>query len=74
MKKNMGTFDRIFRILAALVVVALYYLNVISGTLAVVLLVISGIFILTSLLGFCPLYTLLGINTCVMRSGKQREA
>jgi hypothetical protein len=63
MKKNMGTIDKVIRILAALVVIGLYFANVISGTVAIVLLVFSAVFILTSLISFCPLYTILGINT-----------
>ncbi len=64
MKKNVGTTDKWIRILIALVIVALYFANVISGTLAIVLLIIAGIFIITGFVGFCGLYTLLGINTC----------
>ncbi|MBL7884524.1 MAG: DUF2892 domain-containing protein [Bacteroidia bacterium] len=64
MKKNMGNSDKIIRVLIALVVIALYFSNIISGTLGIVLLVLSGIFILTSIVSFCPLYTILGINTC----------
>jgi hypothetical protein len=64
MKKNVGTTDKWIRILIALVIVALYFANVISGTLAVVLLIIAGMFIITGFVGFCGLYTLLGINTC----------
>lgn len=60
----MGNIDRIIRVLIALVVIALYFANVISGTVAIVLLVLSGIFILTSLISFCPLYLPFGINTC----------
>lgn len=60
----MGNIDRIIRVLIALVVIALYFANVISGTVAIVLLALSGIFILTSLISFCPLYTIFGINTC----------
>jgi hypothetical protein len=63
MKKNMGLVDRIIRILIAVVVVILYFTNVISGTLAIVLLVFSGIFILTSIIGSCPLYMLFGFST-----------
>lgn len=63
MKKNMGTIDKVIRILVALVVIALYFAGVISGTLAVVLLIISAVFILTSLFSFCPLYWPFGINT-----------
>ncbi|MCE5345028.1 MAG: DUF2892 domain-containing protein [Bacteroidales bacterium] len=63
MKKNMGTIDRVIRILVAVVVLVLFFTHVISGTLAIILLVLAGIFIVTSLLGICPLYTPLGINT-----------
>jgi hypothetical protein len=63
MKKNMGTLDKAMRIIVAIVVVSLYFTDVISGTLAIVLLIFAGIFILTSLISFCPVYTLLGINT-----------
>ncbi len=64
MKKNMGTIDKWVRILAAVAVLVLYYTNVITGTLAIVLLVFAGIFLLTSLFSFCPLYVPFGINTC----------
>jgi len=63
MKKNMGIFDRVFRVLIAVAVTILYFTGVISGTLAIVLLVLSGIFILTSLVGVCPLYMPFGIKT-----------
>jgi hypothetical protein len=63
MKKNMGTIDRIIRTLIAVLIAILYFANIISGTLAIVMLVVSGIFIFTSLISFCPLYTILGINT-----------
>lgn len=59
----MGTIDRVIRILVAVVVLVLFFTHVISGTLAIILLVLAGIFIVTSLLGICPLYTPLGINT-----------
>ena len=64
MKKNMGNSDRIIRILLAAVVAVLYFTGIVTGTLGIVLMVIAGIFVVTSLVGFCPLYTLLGINTC----------
>ena len=63
MKKNMGTADKVIRILVAVVVLILYFTNVISGTLAVILLILAGILVVTSLLGTCPLYLLFGINT-----------
>jgi len=64
MKANMGTIDRAVRVIIAAVVGWLYYANVISGTLGIVLLVLAGVFVLTSLISFCPLYTLFGISTC----------
>lgn len=67
MKKNMGGVDRTIRIIVALALVALYYFKVIEGTLAYVLLAVSGIFLLTSFINFCPLYTVLGINTCKVK-------
>jgi hypothetical protein len=59
----MGTVDRILRILVAAVVIALYFMHKIEGTTAIVLLILSGIFILTSFVSFCPLYLPFGINT-----------
>ena len=64
MKKNMGNTDRIVRLLLAIVVAVLYFTNTITGTLGVVLLVLSVVFVVTSLVSFCPLYTLIGIDTC----------
>ncbi len=70
MKKNMGSADRIIRIIIALVVAGLYYKEVISGTLGIVLLVIAGIFLLTSFVSFCPLYAPFGISTCAVKNSK----
>jgi len=70
MIKNMGASDKLVRILIALVIGALYYFNVISGTLALVLVVLATIFVLTSFLGFCPLYLPFGINTGKKKSEK----
>ena len=64
MKKNMGVADKIIRILIAIVVVALFFTGVIKGTLGIVLMIVAGIFVLTSLISFCPLYTIVGIKTC----------
>jgi hypothetical protein len=63
MKKNMGTADRIIRIIGAAIITCLYIFKVISGTLAIVLLIVAGIFILTSFVSFCPLYFPFGIST-----------
>jgi hypothetical protein len=59
----MGTIDKVIRILIALVVVVLFFTKVITGTLAIVLLILSGVFVLTSLLSFCPLYWPFGLST-----------
>jgi hypothetical protein len=63
MKKNMGTIDKVIRILVAVVVVVLYFTNTISGLLGIILLILAAVFVLTSLLGFCPLYLLFGLST-----------
>ena len=64
MKANMGTTDRIIRLLAAALITALYFTNVISGTLGIIALVFAAVFLLTSAMSFCPLYLPFGINTC----------
>ncbi len=64
MKKNMGSTDRIIRILIAVVIAVLYYTGTLSGTVGLVLLILAGVFVLTSLVSFCPLYAPFGINTC----------
>lgn len=64
MKPNMGNTDRIIRVLIAAVFAYLYFSGTVTGTLGLVLLVLGGVFVLTSLVSFCPLYTLLGINSC----------
>lgn len=71
MKKNMGNTDKAIRTAIALLIAILYFTNVISGTTGIVLLVLAIVFLLTSLVSFCPLYTLLGINTNKKVSSKQ---
>ncbi|MEN2283152.1 DUF2892 domain-containing protein [Algoriphagus sp. SE2] len=63
MKKNMGNSDRVFRIIVAAILVGLYFSEVLTGTIGIIALVVAGIFALTSLVSFCPLYTLFGIKT-----------
>jgi uncharacterized membrane protein len=64
MKKNMGNIDRGVRVGIAVVIGILFATNVISGVLAYILLGLSAVFVFTSVVSFCPIYTLLGINTC----------
>ena len=64
MKANMGNADRLIRVILAMVMIALYATGTVTGTTGIVLLVLSAVFILTSLVKFCPLYPLVGLNTC----------
>ncbi|MCB9080636.1 MAG: DUF2892 domain-containing protein [Lewinellaceae bacterium] len=64
MKKNMGNADRIIRLVIAAVATYLFFSGTVTGTLGIVLMVVAGIFLLTSLVSFCPLYTLVGLSTC----------
>ena len=63
MKKNMGRLDRIIRVAIAVLVAVLYFTNVISGTWAIILGILALVFLLTSLVGTCPLYMPFGIST-----------
>ena len=56
MKKNMGSTDKVIRIILALVVAILYYTGVINGTVAIILGILAIVFVVTSFVGFCPLY------------------
>ena len=67
MKRNMGNADRFLRILLAAVFAYMYFGGIVTGTWGIVLLVLGGVFVLTSLIGFCPLYSLVGLNTCGTR-------
>ncbi len=64
MKKNMGNTDRAIRLAAAIAIGVLYALNVISGTVAIVLGVVAVAFFATSLIGWCPMYLPFGLSTC----------
>jgi hypothetical protein len=64
MKKNMGAADKIVRIILALVIAGLYFGGIVSGAIGITLLVLGGIFVLTSFISFCPLYAPFGISTC----------
>jgi hypothetical protein len=70
MKKNMGTFDRSTRILIAIIIGTLYFTNTITGGLGLVLLLLAAIFLLTSLVSFCPLYAIFGFSTCKTKQQK----
>lgn len=67
MKKNMSSADRITRLIISAIMVTLYFTNVVGGTLGTILLVLAGVFTLTSLISFCPLYAIFGISTCPVK-------
>ncbi len=63
MKKNMGTIDKVIRILVAVVFAVLYFTGVVTGTLGIVLLILGAVFVLTSVVSFCPVYLPFGLST-----------
>lgn len=63
----MGSIDRILRVIIAAVFAYLYFGGIVTGTLGIVLVVLGGVFLLTSLVGFCPLYAPFGISTCPVK-------
>jgi hypothetical protein len=64
MKKNVGNIDKIIRLSIAAIILVLFLTDVVTGTLGIVLLVLAGVFTLTSLIGFCPSYVPIGATTC----------
>lgn len=70
MKQNTTKVDRILRVLAAIVIAVLYFTNVITGTTGILLLVLAGVFVLTSLVSFYPLYSTFGVNTWAVKARK----
>jgi hypothetical protein len=64
MKQNVGTIDKVIRLLIAAIIVVLYFFtDMIPGTLGIVLLIFAGVFTLTSLVGFCPIWTIFKFTT-----------
>ena len=66
----MGSGDRVIRFAIAALIAVLYFTGTISGTLGIVLLVLAGVFVLTSLVSFCPLYAPFGISTCAIKKNQ----
>ncbi len=64
----MGTTDKIIRIFLAVVLATIFFTKTITGTWGYIALALAGVFLLTSLVSFCPLYTVLGMNTCERKS------
>ena len=63
MKRNMGSADRAIRLLVAAIIIVMYFSNIITGTVGLILLALSGVLMLTSFAGLCPFYSILGIDT-----------
>lgn len=63
MKKNMGMADRLIRTVIAAIFLLLFFYNAVPYIWGIVLVVFAGIFLVTSFIGYCPLYTLFGIRT-----------
>ena len=68
MKKNMSNADKGIRTLIAVVIAVLYYMDVIEGTLAYILMAVAIVFLITSLVNFCPLYRVFCISTCKIKN------
>ena len=73
MKANIGTTDRTVRILIATLILVLYFTNIISGTIAIILFIVAAILLITSFLNFCPIWRFLGISTKRKKYIKQQE-
>lgn len=70
MTKNMGTTDKIIRIILAIIFAALYFTETVTGTVGIILLVLGAVFVITSLTGVCGLYKIFGIQTCKVEPEK----
>jgi hypothetical protein len=68
MKKNVGTVDRVIRGIAGIAAIAAFALNMVTGTMGIVALVVGAVLLGTAVLSWCPPYALLGINTCSTKS------
>lgn len=68
MKKNVGNLDKVIRFVLATGLILLYAWGFVGGTPGILALVVAGVLVLTSLVNFCPLYRIFGINTCKTKS------
>jgi len=64
MKKNLGAIDKLVRLVVALLLIIVYFQGLVVGILGVVFLIIAAIFVVTSLVGICPIYAVFGISSC----------
>lgn len=68
MKINEGTTDRGVRVVAGIVLLVLAFTQVVGGVLGIILGIVGGVLLVTGAVGFCPLYTLIGVSTCKPRT------
>ncbi len=73
MKKNVGTLDRIIRVIIAIVFGYLYFAKIITGAWGIVLLMLGLIFLFTAIVGHCALYVPFGISTCTKKDRDKKE-
>lgn len=73
MKKNMGSTDRLLRFTIAALIGILYFTDIISGTIGLILLILAGVFVLTSFISFCPIYAPFGFSTCSVKEKKNQS-
>ncbi len=64
MKKNMGAIDKLIRLIVALLIVITYFRGMVEGALGIILLIVAAIFVITSLVSICPIYSVFGISSC----------
>lgn len=74
MKQNMGNADRGIRIVLAILFAFLYFTGTVPGVFGLVLVILGAVFLVTSLVSVCPLYSLVGINTCAVKNSSHETA
>ena len=68
MKKTVGSTDKIIRIILGLVLLIIAFTASVGQALKAILVIVGIIALVTALAGLCPLYSLLGINTCKVKN------
>ena len=74
MQKNVGSIDRAIRALVGVALLAAYFLGAVQGTLGIVAIVVGLVMLGTAAIGWCPPYSLLGINTCGIKRDPKAPA
>lgn len=68
MRTNVGRTDKIIRLVLGIVAAVIAFVVGAGSVPGIILLVVAAVLIVTAFVGFCPLYRLLGINTCRVRT------